>query len=72
MGIFDGVREDGILGLRLMQRGKALGVPANCLIRTKHNRCQLNSGKPWERTCAGESLGQVTFTMPSRHGIKER
>jgi hypothetical protein len=40
--------------------------------RAKHNRCLPEGDKLWERTCAGEPLGQIVFTMPSRHGIKER
>jgi len=42
------------------------------LVRAKHNRCLPEGDKLWERTCAGEPLGQIVFTMPSRHGIKER
>jgi hypothetical protein len=63
-------REGDMLGL--MQRAKALGTPADWLVRAKHNRCLPDGDKLWERTCAGEPLGQIVFTMPSRHGIKER
>ena len=58
--------------LELMQRAKVLGTPADWLIRARHNRCLPNGEKLWERTCSGEALGQIVFTMPSRHGVKER
>jgi hypothetical protein len=41
-------------------------------VRAKHNRCLPDGDKLWARTCAGEALGQIVFTMPSRHGQKER
>jgi hypothetical protein len=58
--------------LALMQRAKALGTPADWLVRAKHNRCLPDGEKLWDRTCSGNPLGQIVFTMPSRHGIKER
>lgn len=63
-------REGDILGL--MQRAKALGTPADWLVRAKHNRCLPEGDKLFDRACAGAPLGQIVFTMPARHGIKER
>jgi hypothetical protein len=63
-------REGDILGL--MQRAKALDTPADWLVRAKHNRCLPEGDKLFERACAGAPLGQIVFTMPARHGIKER
>jgi hypothetical protein len=63
-------REGDILAL--MQRAHVLGTLADWLVRAKHNRCLPDGDKLWERTCAGEPLGQIVFTMPSRHGVKER
>ena len=63
-------REGDILGL--MQRAEALGTPADWLVRAKHNRCLPEGDKLFDRACAGASLGKIAFTMPARHGIKER
>jgi hypothetical protein len=58
--------------VELMPRAKALDTPADWLVRAKHNRCLPDGDKLWARNCAGEALGQIVFTMPSRHGQKER
>lgn len=63
-------REGDILGL--MQCAKALGTPADWLVRAKHNRCLPEGGKLFDRACADAPLGEIVFTMPARHGIKER
>jgi hypothetical protein len=63
---------EGDMLVELMQRAKALDTPADWLVRAKHNRCLPDGDKLWARTCAGEALGQIVFTMPSRHGQKER
>lgn len=56
----------------LMCRAQELGEPADWLIRASHNRCLPDGGKLWECTTAGEPLGQIEFTMASRHGVKAR
>lgn len=56
----------------LMRRAQELGEPADWLIRASHNRCLPDGGKLWERTTAGEPLGQIEFIMASRHGVKAR
>jgi hypothetical protein len=56
----------------LMRRAQELGEPADWLIRASHNRCLPDGGKLWECTTAGEPLGQIEFTMASRHGVKAR
>ena len=58
--------------LEMMLRAQALGTPADWLVRAKHNRCLPEGAKLWEHTCAGESLGEIVFTMGSRHGQKAR
>jgi hypothetical protein len=49
-----------------------LGEPADWLVRASHNRCLPDGGKLWECTTVGEPLGQIEFTMASRHGVKAR
>lgn len=56
----------------LMRRAQELGEPADWLIRASHNRCLPDGGRLWETTAAGEPLGQIEFTMASRHGVKAR
>ena len=58
--------------LALMQRAHALGTPADWLIRAQHNRCLPEGGKLWAATCAQDPLGEIEFTLPSRHGQAER
>ena len=59
-------------GVDLMQRAQALGTPADWLIRAQHNRCLPAGETLWSHTCAGEPLGEIAFTMPSREGRKAR
>ena len=56
----------------LMQRAHALGNPADCLIRSQHNRCLPDGGKLWAAVLAGTPLGEIEFMMPSRHGQTAR
>jgi hypothetical protein len=56
----------------LMRRAQELGEPADWLVRAKHNRCLPDGGKLWERTMAEQPLGEIEFTLTSRHGVKER
>jgi len=49
-----------------------MGTPADWLVRAKHNRCLPEGQKLWTHTCAGEPLGEIVFTMPSRQGQKAR
>ncbi|EKD98372.1 MAG: hypothetical protein ACD_23C00469G0001 [uncultured bacterium] len=58
--------------LDLMQRAHQLGTPADWLIRSQHNRCLPAGGKLWAKVLAGTSLGEVEFTMASRHGKAAR
>jgi len=58
--------------LALMQRAHALGTPADWLIRAQHNRCLPEGGKLWAATCAQDPLGEIEFTLASRHGQAER
>jgi IS4 transposase len=58
--------------LALMQRAHALGAPADWLIRAQHNRCLPEGGKLWAATCAQYPLGEIEFTLASRHGPAER
>lgn len=56
----------------LMLRAQELGMPADWLVRAAHNRCLPDGGKLWENTGAGEPVGEITFAMPARHGVKAR
>ena len=63
-------RESDIV--ELMQCAQNMGTPADWLVRAKHNRCLPEGQKLWSHTCAGEPLGEIVFTMPSRQGHKAR
>jgi hypothetical protein len=58
--------------LTLMRRAQELGEPADWLIRAAHNRCLPDGGKLWDHTTAAAPVGQIEFTMASRHGVKAR
>ncbi len=58
--------------LALMQCAHAMGNPADWLIRARHNRCLPEGGKLWAATCAQDPLGEIEFTLASRHGQAER
>ena len=58
--------------LELMQRAHQRGTPADWLIRSQHNRCLPDGGKLWADVLAGPVLGEVEFTMASRHGQAAR
>ena len=58
--------------LDLMQCAHALGCPADWLIRSRHNRCLPDGGKLWDEVLAGETLGELQFTLASRHGQAAR
>ncbi len=63
-------READMVGL--MQRAQALGTPADWLIRAQHNRCLPQGGKLWAAILAEVPLGEIEFTLASRHGQPER
>ncbi|MBG6223447.1 hypothetical protein IWX79_004423, partial [Janthinobacterium sp. CAN_S1] len=56
----------------LMLRAQELGAPADWLVRAKHNRCLPDGDKLWEHTGAGAPIGELTFAMAARHGVKAR
>jgi hypothetical protein len=56
----------------LMARARDLGHPADWLIRSQHHRALPEGGKLWASVTAGAPLGEVRFTLPSRHGQKAR
>lgn len=56
----------------LMAQARDLGQPADWLIRSQHNRALPEGGKLWASVTAGEALGGIRFTMPSRQGQKAR
>lgn len=56
----------------LMQRAKHLDHPADWLVRAAHNRCLPDHGKLFDVTTAEAPMGEISFTMASRHGVKER
>lgn len=56
----------------LMRRAAELGTPADWLVRAAHNRCLADGGKLWDCTTAAAPIGEISFTMASRHGVQER
>lgn len=56
----------------LMARAQALGDPADWLVRATHNRCLPDGEKLWAHTLSSAPLGEITFTMATRHGVKSR
>lgn len=56
----------------LMQRAKDLGHPADWLVRAAHNRCLPDGGKLFDATTSAAPFGEISFTLASRHGVKER
>jgi len=58
--------------LELMQRAQELGHPADWLIRSQRSRCLPDGGKLWAQVLASPVLGEIEFSMPSRHGQKAR
>ncbi|CAB3773839.1 IS4 family transposase ISAzo5 [Paraburkholderia humisilvae] len=63
-------REAGMLALKV--RAQELGTPADCLIRSTHDRALPEGAKLWAATTEGAPLGEIAFTMSSRHGVKAR
>jgi len=58
--------------LPLMLRAQELGTPADWLVRAAHNRCLPDGDKLWQYTSAGEPVGEISFAMAARHGVKAR
>jgi hypothetical protein len=58
--------------IALMVRAQELGTPADWLIRSTHDRALPEGAKLWSAASAGEPLGEIAFTMGSRHGVKAR
>lgn len=56
----------------LMLKAQALGTPADWLVRAAHNRCLPDGERLWANTCIGEPVGEITFAMAARHGVKAR
>jgi hypothetical protein len=56
----------------LMQQAQELGTPADWLVRAAHNRCLPDGEKLWQHTGAGEPVGEISFAMAARHGVKAR
>jgi len=56
----------------LMQRAKHLDHPADWLVRAAHNRCVPDQGKLFDVVTSEAPMGEISFTMASRHGVKER
>lgn len=56
----------------LMQRAQQLAHPADWLVRAAHNRCVPDGGKLFDVATSGAPMGEISFTMSSRHGVKAR
>lgn len=55
-----------------MRQARDLGHPADWLVRSQHNRALPEGAKLWAAVTAGEPLGEICFTLPSREGRKAR
>lgn len=58
--------------LELMVHARALGHPADWLLRSQHNRALPGGGKLWARVLEGEPVGEIRFALPSGRGRKAR
>ncbi len=58
--------------VELIRCAQDLGTPADWLVRAKHNRCLPEGQRLWSYTQAGEPLGEMVFTLASRHRQKAR
>ena len=56
----------------LMQRAQDLETPADWLIRSTHDRTLPDGAKLWNTVTEGVPVGDITFTMPARKGVKAR
>lgn len=56
----------------MMLRAHTLGHPADWLVRAAHNRCLPDGDRLWSRTCAQVPLGEISFVLRARHGVKAR
>lgn len=51
--------------LELMLKARALGYPADYLVRSQHNRVLPGGGKLWDQVMAQTPLGPSRYTQPS-------
>jgi hypothetical protein len=56
----------------LMAKARDLGHAADWLIRSQHHRALPEGGKLRNRVSEAEALGEIHFTLPSRHRQKAR
>jgi hypothetical protein len=56
----------------LMLRAQELGTPADWLVRAAHNRCLPDGDKLWQHTVADSPIGEISFAMAARSGVKAR
>jgi hypothetical protein len=60
--------------VEMMRRAQELGLPADWLVRAKHDRCVPGEDgkKLWDVTTAGTPLGEISFVMDGRGKQKAR
>ena len=64
---------DRVAGIMaLMVRARDLGTPLDWLLRAQHYRTLNEGDKLWGRVTAGESVGEIRFTLASRQGQRAR
>ena len=63
-------RESDIV--ELMRTARDLGEPVDWLVRSQHNRALPDGDTLWSAVMAHKPVGELRFTMPSRHGQKAR
>jgi hypothetical protein len=56
----------------LMLRARHLDHPADWLVRAAHNCCVPDHGNLFDVVTCEAPIGEISFTMTPRHGVKER
>lgn len=57
--------------IALMVRAQELGTPADWLICSNYDRALPGGAKLWATATEGAPLGEIAFTMGSRHGVRQ-
>ncbi|KWN05596.1 hypothetical protein WT83_28955 [Burkholderia territorii] len=58
--------------IALMVRAQQLDTPVDWPIRSPHDRALPEGARLWSAASEGKPIGEIAFTMGSRHGAKAR
>ncbi|MGA0588296.1 IS4 family transposase [Dyella sp. KRB-257] len=58
--------------IELMRTARDLGEPVDWLVRSQHHRALPHGERLWSAVMADKPVGELHFTMASRHGRKAR